>query len=280
LTAANVIVAVGGNYAIYRMKQPQPAEITDILPILVLYLSILLGIAVILILTMVALAQWLMKLTIFARLLCQAEKAHEASEDGTAPAPNLNSEVVADAHKTIRQRWVYVMKVWLVASLLLLPVAVPLSALIMFHSMVAGPMPVDTKLLGWPAWLTSPSVLFSLGAFAAVLMVICTAYTFVTIVFSAVSDMAAARTAVVAMKESLKHWLPLCIITVIILVVNVVVTAPQVIASVTPLSGFAEQSAVQACAQVWLGIASLVLWPLSVAPFCRITKEIPEAVNG
>jgi hypothetical protein len=281
LTAANVIVAIGGDYAISRMKQPQAAVITDLGPILILYLSILIGLMVILVLSMVALAQWLLKLTMFARLFCEAEQAHENAGGDAAPsAYHLDSDAVANADQAIRKRWVYVMKVWLVASLLLLPPAVPLMVLVMLHSMIAGPMPLDIKVLGWPSWLTSPSVAFSAFAVGAVLTVICTAYSFVTIVFSAVSEMPAPRTAVVAMKESIKHWLPLCIITAIILLANIVITAPQMIAYLTPLAAFAKQSVVEACAQVWLGISSLVLWPLSVAPFCRITREIPEAGNG
>lgn len=278
LVVANLSVVLVSDRLIGKMKELNGQTITDLTGILAITLTALVALGVILVVSMWALGQWLLNLTAFARAFCLLEQSQAFSASGVRQAvPEAQTAAALDAALgDIKARWFYVLKLWVIASLYLIVPAVPLSVLIALHAMFASTI-VDVKAFGWPQWLGGPLAAGSALLVGAILTVLCSAYTFVTIVFSAISPLPPARTASIALRESLKHLTPICGLTVIILLANIVVTAPQMILALTPLASCAKSSAVEVCAQIWLGLTSPFLWPLSVAPFCRIVRLEKES---
>jgi hypothetical protein len=209
-----------------------------------------------------ALWQWLLKLTSFARAFTWQGKP-------------LDRSVVIAAEEHTRQRRRYIMQLWLLASIYLLPPVFPLSVLIAVRALSTVAV-VNYSELGLPAWVTSPHVQFGALVAGLFLTVVCMAYTFVSIVFSAISDLSPWRTATVALTQSLKHFVALSALTMLILAANIIVTAPQMLLGMITINSvpWAHSPFIEAGGLIWLGIVSPIVWPLSVAPFCQITKLI------
>jgi hypothetical protein len=209
-----------------------------------------------------ALTDWMIKLTAFASLLAGSQTAPSSEEFGEA------------VRQFVKRKW-YLIRVWCMASVYLLVPGVPLSFFIGMRAVFGDAkrlITIEPSIV--PAWLTDVRTTIAIGAAMFIFTLVTLVYSYVTIVFSAISDLPAARTANVAFRESMKNALPLIVITAIILLANVAVTAPQMVLRLTPLGPLCQTPLAEACAQIWLGITSLFVWPLSVAPFCRLIQRV------
>jgi hypothetical protein len=268
IAIANLIVVGSTELFMHTLRSVKSVETpTDFGNLLLLTLGVLCSILFALGLTFWALWDWLVKLTAFAKLLLERQP--------------ITVDSSFDAIKQTAKRKGYLMKLWFVASLILLVPAIPLSMAIGFHSMLTGPTAMlNYREMPLPAWIFAPTTQIATAAVTFVLTVLTLAYTFVTVAFSAISQEPAGRTAWIALRQTAKHLLPLSAIAAIILLANLVITAPQVIIGLGGV-GAAHHPAVEAIAQVWLGIASPIVWPLSLAPFCRLVQPAKQAtVDG
>jgi hypothetical protein len=211
------------------------------------------------------LGEWLMRLTAFAMLL--------ATERGTVNDPDIREAL----NKTAERKG-YLFKLWLVASLYLLLPVMPLSFIIGMKTTFGDPkhLVFDPAVVPPPAWLVDEQIGVGVTIAIVVLTLVTVLYTYVTIVLSAVSDLPAVRTANIAFRESLKNGVPLLVITAIILLANVAVTAPQMLIRLTPWGALCQTPLAETCAQIWLGITSLFVWPLSLAPYCRLIQRVDQ----
>jgi hypothetical protein len=210
-----------------------------------------------------ALFEWMIKLTAFASVLARGH--------GVPTSAELDEAVV----RTKPRKW-YLIKVWSMASVYLFVPGLPLSLFIGMRAVFtdAKHLMVDPSMI--PSWITDVSTSTAIGVAMFVFTLVTLVYTYVTLVFSSVSDLPPVRTANLAFRESMKNGLPLVVITGIILMANVALTAPQMLLRATPWGPLCQTPVAEACAQIWLGITSLFVWPLSVAPFCRLIQRVDQ----
>jgi hypothetical protein len=255
-----------------KLKAPgllDSAASADILQPLVYSLGCFLVMIVSLLISLAALSDWLVKLTAFSRILIRFNDQWSQSE-----AIDWKAEISSALKETKNRGW-YLMKLWLVASAILLVPSIPMCMLISFKVLAAEPMMLDgIKAFGLDAWITDPRLQATVSICAFVLTVIVLLYSLVTIAFSAVSELSPLSTALAAFRQSLRHLGPLLIITTAIIVVNTLVTAPQSLLALVGVKSIADSCVGQVCAQIWFAASSLVIWPLSMAPYCRLTSLV------
>lgn len=267
LTVSNLITVgatAGFMFAMKRLQQNTVTTTTDIGLVLLACIGVLLALIVALLAAFWALFEWMLKLTAFAEVVM--------NEDADASA-----EKIQQALNTVKERRGYLMRLWFVASLWLLIPAMPVSLLIGLNSVLGGKQPLmDKSQLTLPPWLLDPNVQMTAQAVSIVLTLIFLAYSMVTIAFSAISKDGPSATAWVALRETMKNLIPLCLLIGALSLVNIVITAPQMVIALTGVD-WIHHPAVEAVAQLWLGLTSLVAWPLTMAPVCRLVRGYERA---
>jgi len=251
LSAANIVLLVGLDHLTSHLSVLTPEALGSAV-------LIALGCAVAgLVLSLIALGSWLTRLTAWARACLRYSQP---------PSQAQIDQALAD----IAAKKGYLAKLWLIASVfLLLPVA-PLAILIALH-ILSTPQLFGREIivLSLPHWLS-----MAVSAGAALITVVVVAYSLVLIVHSSVASSEAGEAAWQALKLFFRRWLVWLAVTVIVIALNVVVSDPLLLFGVSP---FSQQSSGNLAAgiagQIWLGLSSLVLWPLSVMPFCNLFKK-------
>lgn len=208
-----------------------------------------------------ALGVWLIKLTAFARAF-MLERSNPSDAD------------FIEAEQLMKARKWYLLKVWLFASALLMVPAFPLCLLVAMRVLVDQSKQInDPTILPIPAALVTPEYQAISMIAMVVLTIVSMVYSFEIVVATAVSEESPVETAIKTLKQTMKHGPVLLAVTTLIMFVNFVVTTPQLIAEITPWSAIVRHSALlQSLAQVWLGITSVVIWPLSLTPFCEMAE--------
>lgn len=273
LVGANVLIILTSSLLsgqLGKLNMTDASSVTagaDLLQLLCICVATLLALMVGLLLIAWALWKWVIKLTAFSRFLV-------LSGDQTMGSAEIDSGIVSALKEMEQRRW-YLMKVWWVASLLLLLPAMPLSLLVVIKVLAAEPA-LQSNLFQIASWTGSPLYKWGEPIAAFVLTVITLQYTLMTITFSSVSDDPPGATAFAACRQSLRYALPLSVVTAVILVANTIITTPQILLSLNGGKSIADGTAAQVCLQVWFGLCSLVVWPLSVAPLCRVAGVSAE----
>ncbi len=257
LAFANIIVVWVYYFFEQQMKslQAHPEQLIERLAFLALVL--LIGVAAGLVLSLWALTKWLFNLTAYARCLVNASSLPGKDE-------------FSQSRTYVADRRGYLAKLWLVASLYLLVPVLPLSVLISLK-VVTGPefMIQGKPIINLPDWVHVASIVG-----AGFLSTISAAYTLSTVVFSAVSQAPPWATATESLRQCCIHWRSVLVMTVSVVVLNVLISSPQVIFILTPLFAIIQSNlALNVGCQLWLGIMSLWLWPLSLAPFCELVRR-------
>jgi hypothetical protein len=252
---------VGGQYFFYSRigSLATSGSVSDISVIIAAGIACMLSTIVGLLVSVWATFLWLLRLTAFAAVY--SEKGAQATKSD-----------FDEAIRVTRTRVPYLLKFWLVASLYLLLPLLPFCVLVGMGVIsridwsVAG-----EQLISFPSWLT-PSFTTNLLLFVGTpLMVLCQAYTFVGIIFSAQGEEKPAENATAALKFSFLQAVPVLALTVLVFVVNIVLTTPlSIIAPLLKWPPIEENLALALAFQVWLAVTSTVVWPASVAPFAML----------
>lgn len=250
--ALSNIIAIGTlNYFDHQLQQLQNTEVVYGLDKLIQIAGVVLvGLIAGLIIGFWALYKWLFLLTAFARVLQVSGWSYSDSDVDAA----LNE---------IKAKRGYLAQVWLFASAFLLLPVVPLSVAIALGFVIRKPQYMQSVQL--PEW-ASPAAI-GIGAITAVISF---AYSLVTIVWSSKFETSAAKTAWNALRECFSNCLPITVITVVVLFLNLVISAPYMLLFFTGWQQMIESNIfLGVITQIWFGASSAVLWPLSVAPYCR-----------
>lgn len=202
------------------------------------------------------LAIWLVKLTAYCRALLQFPESPS----------NKNFRICVGE---IRTRRMFLFQVWLIGSVYMLVPGIVFSNLFIAKTFLASKYSL-------PAISVAPWVSGALSAALVVFTILIAAYSFVLMVLSAISSQTASQTASQAWKLLIQEWKPLTVISGLVLILNLVIGAPQAIPALWNNSGldFVNSTLVsQLACQFWLGLSSAILWPLSLAPFCTFLKD-------
>lgn len=210
------------------------------------------------------LSLWLFRLTQFARTykLCGASADDAAFQ---ASADNIR------AKKGFLWQFWLTMTLYSLGPLLALFVCVALTVVSRPDFAING-----VRLVPLPSWL-DPQLGATMSIIGAgVVIFLLTAYMFIAIVFSALSEQAPSRRALDALKECARHAIPVTLVTAVVTVVNLVITTPiSLLAPFVPMTSIEQNLWLMVAVQIWLGVTSTFVWPASVATFCMITSP-PE----
>jgi hypothetical protein len=208
-----------------------------------------------------ALSVWLIRLTAYARYLLKNDADYS----------------LAKSIEFFSSKKAYLTKLWLIATVYILVPALPMIFLAVIW---AFSQPQIIRLTGIDILQTPNWFLITLETLIVALSVICTAYALLTIAISSISSEPEGETATLSMKACIKHWRPILILATIVSVINLVIASPQIFLLFSKYSNLiANNDMANLIATFWLGITSMFLWPVSLAPFCQFVKLCAQEGN-
>jgi hypothetical protein len=166
----------------------------------------------------------------------------------------------------------YVLLFWLVGSLFVLP---PFFLILAFTGVsISFRMPSlwegghpPAVVYGMPS---SAVMLFcDVAALAWFLPIV--AYTLVGMAIGGIGGASAPKLAVRSFTQSVKHFAPVSVVTIVVCLINTIINSPVIIAPLIQ-PALERNLAFIVLSQVWMGVFSVVLWPFSVAAFFMLTN--------
>lgn len=207
------------------------------------------------VLTVWALTIWLNRLTAFCRFRLQTKDNQVDSKK----AVKLAICEIGQSQKTL-------FKFWLIFSLYLLTPVIPLTFLILIQTIAYSPTLQALNLFTVPA-----SVNYILIAGIAILTVVSAAMTIAATAIASKLNVSSQMAATQSIKLFLNQSLVLCLITTLVLLVNALVSAPQLL---IVSSQQARPDLTWAIfSQIWLGATSTILWTLSFCPALELLRR-------
>ncbi|MBY0549619.1 MAG: hypothetical protein K2W95_20240 [Candidatus Obscuribacterales bacterium] len=171
----------------------------------------------------------------------------------------------------------FVSALMLWSSFYLLVPAIPLSVLIAVN-MLCSPrfMVLGQRVLDLP-----PSTITVVNVMIALLSGLIVAYTLVFIALAGVADDKSAKSVSHrTLQVLLRNTSAVAVVSLAVALINVLLTAPQLILLCTPIAEqLSSNLTANLMAQLWLGVSSVVIWPLSLLPFCQIVKSRLSSSN-
>ncbi len=213
----------------------------------------LLGLA----LTVWSLTIWLNRLTAFCRFRL-------FSDTGSVEKKKL---AVKSALAEVAQNQKSLFQFWFIFSLYLLVPVVPLTFLVFIQTLANSPSLQALNLVTLP---DSLSILLNSGIL--IFTVITAAMTVVATAMASRFNLSYQATALKSVKLFLNHGLILCLAIAIVLLVNAVLSAPQLIVLAVHLSTKPDLIA-GTIGQVWFALTSSMLWTISLCPLLQILRR-------
>lgn len=206
-------------------------------------------------LTLWALTIWLNRLTAFSRKRLYATNISD------------KNAAINKALLDISQNQKPLFKFWFVFSLYLLVPVIPLTFLIVLHTLAYSPTLKSLHLFTLP-----PQLNLILNAAIIIFTVITLAMTLVATVVAGKLDSAANAASLQSIKLFLNRGLILCLASALVLILNAIISAPQILLSANQISA-APELVPAIIAQIWLALTSAILWPLSISPIVELLRR-------
>lgn len=181
-----------------------------------------------------------------------------------------NPKDMVEIGNDLKKDKAFVSALMLWSSLYLMAPAIPLSVLIAINILCSPRFTVlGQRILDLP----QPAVV-AINATIAVLSGLIVAYTLIFIALAgAADDKSAKSVSFRALQTMIRNVSVTVVVSLAVAAINVLLTAPQLILLCTPMAEQVSGNVVlNMSAQVWLGIASVVIWPLSLVPFCQLVR--------
>jgi hypothetical protein len=263
LNTALIIMIVGSSLALANITVPQPQIQNYLIAVLIDLIALISGVTIL----VLAFGSWLLQLTIFCRSYIMFD-ANEVTPD----ADTLN-KIYASAREHVSGRKLYFAKFWLITSLF---AGVPFALLMLLLGMKVASM---AEILGTQAILLSPHMVRIMNVSIPILALFIISYSAVALVICSNSTRPPTSAAIEALFLTFKFAPAIVVLTIGFVVVNFLVSAPQQILSL----GHFEQLLIPKIdlwssvgGQLWQGVTSVILWPLSIAPICEVLREVVE----
>lgn len=265
MTAANIALLVAYNVIFSHLdalaETQKPTVIsnvdTGILQLLGTLIVALLCSMGALIALVVAVCMWTERLHAFGRAF--------ARRGATAAVPDFD-----EAQSFVKGNHKFLLVFWLVGSGYLL---LPTLFMMAFTGAKLMMRPEFAVMFDVPFGLTRQQfALFCDGA-GTLFVIVILAYSLVALVFGALANTGPARLATNLLLEILRHPVPPFALTVLVCLANALVVLPFTAAVFFfPSAQLESNTAYILLSQIWLGLTSTIVWPLSIAPFCKITR--------
>lgn len=252
---SNILAAIANEY-LRGMAGALGGEV-DLPRLLTTTLAMLAGLVVALVLAFWGLYAWFAKLLVFCRVW------FERAAPQSAPFKERLGELKS------QKKYLGSLSFWL--SIYLLIPALILSVLIAFSILNSPQFSIaGNKMFSLPGWSV-----YLINAGITVVSILTMAYTLLGLAIAARStDLSGQRAAVLTGSLFIKWFAPLMVLSIVVALVNVIVTSPGLMLLLTPAGeALATNMWVNIALQGWLGITSLVVWPLSLLPYCSLVED-------
>lgn len=265
-TAANIGLLIAYNVVFSHLdalKDTQKPTVIDsadsgILQLLGMLIAALLGAMGALSALMVSLVMWMQRLHIFARAYGRM---------GTAAAAADFDEATA----FLKGHQKFSLVFWLVATGYLLVPSLFVTAFIGAKILMR---PEFAAMFDPPPGFTRPQFSMFCDASSSIFLFVILAYTFVGFVFGSLANTNPVRLATDVVMEMLRHPIAPFALTLLVCVVNGLLVLPfSAAVFLFPSAQLESNWLYILVSQVWLGVTSTIVWPLSLAPFCKITRH-------
>lgn len=209
---------------------------------------------------------WMMRLTAYCHslLLLAPETLLSESID-----KNLIKQTQETAFSDVRNHRAHIAKVWFLVTLYM---SVPLALLLIIFMVEFLSRP---ELIGIKLFTLEPALELGLVLVGSLLMIFVTLLSLLALAASAHFQVSASQIAGRVFKLSFSLFLPAVLVTVVILVLNIVVSSPDLLLELKhpeqilstkwdPRRGLVEH--------IWQAVTSLMMWPLTTTPFCQLVR--------
>lgn len=295
MTFAGLAVSLGFNFCLEELKKSQVLQLQTLVTALLVLVLVLI---VCLVCFIWGFTVWLVRLNTFTHAFCMfnvrhgkllapvsagnippnqttaaldagsTEEATSGASENTITQADVKSQFKS-SHAFILKRRKYLARFYAIVSLVALPPIffwMILCAVKLYSSMGSMSPAMLRISLPLPLDIAVTSSLFLVGVYLVGLSCM-------SVVVSSISTAGANNAAWDCIKLSFKYFLPMSIISIIILILNVVIATPQFVlnpAAVFSTSFMSEPLLHSVGNQVWQGITSLVLFTISVSPYCAL----------
>jgi hypothetical protein len=211
-------------------------------------------------------------LTLLVRLSIFSHVFYALDMTSKLPAAAEIQAIIASSHEFVSSRKKYFAQFYMVLSLVLIPPVLVAMVLFTVKSLTmtppnSGAMPLKILL--------PPAVDVALTLVLAITSAYIAGVSFCAVAVSSGSREDANLAAWDCIKLSFRMFFPMMAIVVIIAVVNTVVATPQFCLHPMEYLSFANTTTTlpsTICSELWSGITSVILFTLSLAPFCELLR--------
>lgn len=215
--------------------------------LLFLLIGVLVALLVGLTLSLCALTIWLYRLTEFTHTCL-------------AVSPTPDEAAFRESLDWLKERKSFINKLWVYGSMFMLLPLIPPALIYALNYTSSFYIQIGIPLPRVPQWLyLCISFLGSLVAFG---------FMFTLQVFSVHSTLTPGATATRAILETIKAAPQLATVTAVVIVLNILVSAPQSLLSIS--DAVSHNLLFAYASQAWLSITSCILWPLSTTPYLKL----------
>jgi hypothetical protein len=263
LTGTAMIIVLAGNFGFYAQLGHGTLTVNDLISSAAVCLfSTLIG----LVLFVVGFGRWLFVLTTFCRYWLKLEEATVS----VSPDQTTLKQRLSEAVDEVKARSNFLTQFWFqLFAVMLLPVLVAyLSAavkLVSSRNLVGGPLftlpsAVETTLL---------PIIVLLGVFIVVV-------SFVSVPVAAWANGSPGQAVKLVLSLTKRKLPQFVLLSAVVVVINVLLGGPLTLVRWSAWAALVpnETLPMYIVQEVWQGLSSIVLLPLSLVPFCLLTKDL------
>ncbi len=266
LTAASVIFIIGNTCTFAQFSNP----VLSLNSLLIAMISLLGSFAVGIVLLMISFSKWIFVLLIFCRFWLSLPSQSTDVIDLRVIQQQAISDIKS-RQKSLGKFWLFALLLMLIPILIFcLTVGLKLASLsVLFGSQaIILPGPVDSILLP-----------------VSILLGVClTIISLVAVPVAAMSKGDATQTVKQTFILSWKKLPQAAVLSVLILLLNTAIASPQLFTKYATFESYLLPSLnlpLAVIEQIWQGLVSIILFPLSLIPFCELLRtSIMELVNA
>jgi hypothetical protein len=247
LTIANIVSVI----AISRLQSLLKGDVFDGDVVSSAAMIGLVSVLVIVAMTLWGFGMWLLRLTAIARCRVVGKE--------------LNKSNFRRAMKELSGKKLYLSKVWVMTSLWLCMPLACLSLLVSLRVVASTNIASHTLGVALPDWS-----LICMNASILFLIILVSGFSFLALAVSASLSLSPSAVSRMSFDLLCRRTINVVLRTLIVLAISIVGSPYPLLSTMYGIPPDALPLPGQIALQIWLGISSAILWPLSVLPFCEL----------
>jgi hypothetical protein len=263
LTVAGLALTSGQFYA-FSQIHPEGMQLASILAAMGILLVTLI---VVLVLLVLGFGLWLVRLSTFSHAFCALDMSSELP-----PLTEVRA-IIASSHAFILSRKKYLARFYFMVSMVMITPIIVWLSLFTVKGLTMSPPNSGTMVtrISLPPFadLSLSVVLAIMGAFLV-------GFSFSAVVVSSCSKANANFAAWDCIKLSFRMFFPMMALVLVVVILNTVIATPQfLLHPIESISLMNTPTTLPAslCSELWEGITSVILFTLTLAPFCELLRN-------